>query len=179
MRLTPIAFVGLSIVALSGCATSGESPRTRGTRGYNARPPIVIRPLFPADYMAAASSIDLFEIRSSELALARAANPRLREFARTMITDHNGTSAQLSFAGRRLNLLPAATLLPAHQAMLDELSASGNFDATYRRQQIVVHQAALKLHSDFAARGESPTLRTVARNAAPIERRHLDLVRRT
>jgi putative membrane protein len=95
-----------------------------------------------------------------------------------MIADHNGTSAQLSFAGRRLNLLPSATLLPMHQAMLDELSASGNFDATYRSQQIAVHQAALKLHGDFAARGESPTLRTVARNAAPIERRHLDLMRR-
>ena len=178
MRLAPIACVGLSILALSGCATSGESPRTRGSRGTAARLPIVIRPLFPADYMAAASSIDLFEIRSAELALTRAANPRLRDFARTMIADHNGTSAQLSFAGRRLNLLPSATLLPAHQAMLDELSARGNFDSTYRRQQIAVHGAALKLHSDFAARGESPTLRTVARNAAPIERRHLDAMRR-
>ena len=128
--------------------------------------------------MAVASSIDLFEIRSSELAQARSANPRLRDFARTMIADHQGTSAQLSFGGRRLNLLPSATLLPAHQAMFDELSASGDFDAAYRRQQIAVHQAAVKLHSDFAARGESPTLRTVARNAAPIERRHLDMLRK-
>ena len=178
MRLAPIAFAGLSILALSGCATSSESPRTRGSRGYNARLPVVIRPLFPADYMAVASSIDLFEIRSAELALTRAANPRLRDFARTIIADHNGTSAQLSFAGRRLNLLPSATLLPAHQAMLDELSASGDFDSIYRRQQIAVHQASFKLHSDFAARGESPTLRTVARSAAPIERRHLDASRR-
>ena len=175
MRFAPIT-LAFCVLAVAGCASS-EAPREPG-RGSYARPPIVIRPLFPADYMAAASSIDLFEIRSSELALARAADPRLREFARTMIADHNGTSAQLSFGGRRLNLLPSATLLPTHQAMLDELSASGNFDATYRRQQVAVHQAALKLHGDFAARGESPTLRTVARNAAPIERRHLDLMRR-
>jgi putative membrane protein len=128
--------------------------------------------------MAAASSIDLYEIRSSELALTRSANPRLRDFARTMISDHQGTSAQLSFAGRRLNLLPSASLLPAHQAMFDELSASSDFDATYNRQQAAVHEAALKLHSAFAARGESPTLQAVARNAAPIERRHLDMWRR-
>jgi len=176
MRLAPIALTGLCFLALGGCA-SGEAPRDR-TRGAEAGPPIVIRPLFPADYMAAASSIDLFGIRSSELALTRAANPRLRDFARAMIADHRGTSAQLSFAGRRLNLLPSATLSPAHQAMFDELSASGDFDAAYRRQQIAVHQAAVKLHSDFAARGESPTLRTVARNAAPIERRHLDMLRK-
>lgn len=175
MRIAPIA-LAFCVLAVAGCASS-EAPRGPG-RGSYARPPIVIRPLFPADYMATASSIDLFEIRSSELALTRAANPRLREFAHTMIADHGGTSAQLSFAGRRLNLLPSATMLPAHQAMFDELSASGNFDATYRRQQLVVHQAAVKLHSDFAARGESPTLRTVARNAVPIERRHLDMLRR-
>jgi putative membrane protein len=176
MRFAPIALAGLALLALGGCAT-GEAPR-EGARGSAARPPIVIRPLFPADYMAAASSIDLYEIRSSELALTRSANPRLRDFARTMIADHQGTSAQLSFAGRRLNLLPSASLLPAHQAMFDELSASSDFDATYRRQQAAVHEAALKLHSAFAARGESPTLRAVARNAAPIERRHLDMWRR-
>ena len=174
MRLAPIALTGLCALALAGCA-SGEAPRGRPAAGPL---PIVVRPLFPADYMAAASSIDLFEIRSAELALTRTQNPALRNFARAMIADHQGTSAQLSLAGRRLNLLPTATLLPAHQAMADELSASGDFDATYRRQQIAVHQAALKLHSDFAGRGESPTLRAVARNAVPIVRRHLDMLRR-
>jgi putative membrane protein len=176
MRLAPVGFVAMAMLALAGCA-SGETPR-EGARGTPMRPPVVIRPLFPADFMAAASSTDLFEIRSSELALTRATNPKHREFARTMIADHQGTSAQLSLAGRRLNLLPSATLLPAHQAMLDELSASGNLDATYHRQQIAVHEAALKLHSDFAARGESPTLRAVARAAVPIVRRHLDMMRR-
>ena len=173
MRLAPIALVGLIVLALGGCA-SGEAPRGRTAAG----PPIVIRPLFPADYMAAASSIDLFEIRSAELALTRTQNPALRNFAQAMIADHQGTSAQLSLAGRRLNLLPAATLLPAHQAMFDELSASGDFDATYRRQQITVHQTAVKLHGDFAGRGESPTLRTVAQNALAVVRRHLDMLRR-
>lgn len=176
MRLAPVGFVAIAMLALAGCA-SGEAPR-EGARGTAARPPVVFRPLFAADYMAAASSTDLFEIRSSELALTRATNPKHREFARTMIADHQGTSAQLSLAGRRLNLLPSAALLPAHQAMLDELSASGNFDATYHGQQIAVHEAALKLHSDFAARGESPTLRAVARAAVPIVRRHLDMMRR-
>jgi len=178
MRLAAIAIAGLAILGTAGCA-SQEAPNEGAPRASaRARPPVVIRPLFPADYMAAASSIDLFAIRASELALARSGNSRTRDFARTMIADHRGTSAQLSFGGRRLNLLPSATLLPAHQALLDELSGSDDFDATYRRQQLAVHRAAVKLHSDFAARGESPTLRAVARNAAPVERRHLDMLRR-
>lgn len=178
MRLVSIALASLSVLALAACAT-GDAPAA-GERARQAadRPPIVVRPLFPADYMAMASSIDLFEIRSAELAQSRGANPLHRDFARMMIDAHTGTSAQLSFAGRRLNLLPSATLLAEHQAMLDELSASGDFDSTYHRQQIAVHQAALKLHGDFAARGESPTLRAVAKAAVPIVRRHLDLMRR-
>ena len=179
MRLAPAAFAAILAAALTGCGT-GEQPRTRAPSAAPRaeRPPVVVRPLFAADYMAAASSIDLYEIRSSQLALNRSLNPRHRDFARMMIEAHTGTSAQLSFAGRRLNLLPSASLLPRHQAMLEELTASSDFDATYHRQQIAVHEAALKLHGDFAARGESATLRPVARNAVPIVRRHLEILRR-
>ena len=177
MRVALLVAAAMAAATLAGCSTS-EAPSERGRYRVGDRGPVVVRPLFAADYMAMASSIDLYEIRSSELALTRARSQAHRDFARRMIADHKGTSAQLSLAGRRLNLLPSATLLPAHQAMMDELSASGDFDATYHRQQIAVHQAALKLHSDFAARGESATLRPVAKNAVPIVRRHLDMMRR-
>ena len=179
MRVAPFVLAAMAAVTLAGCSTgSSEAPRESVRYRTGQRGPVVVRPLFAADYMATASSIDLFEIRSSELALTRARAPAHRDFARRMIADHRGTSAQLSLAGRRLNLLPSATLLPRHQVMLDELSASGDFDATYHRQQIAVHQAALKLHGDFAARGESATLRPVAKNAAGIVRRHLEMMRR-
>ena len=177
MRVATLVLTAMTAATLAACGTS-EAPRERVRTGVRERGPVVVRPLFAADYMAMASSIDLYEIRSSELALTRARNPAQRNFARTMIADHKGTSAQLSLAGRRLNLLPSATLRPRHQAMIDELSASGDFDTTYHRQQIAVHQAALKVHSDFAARGESATLRPVAKNAAAIVRRHLDMMRR-
>ena len=178
MRVAPLILAAMAAATLAGCSTSSEAPSERGRYRAGERGPVVVRPLFAADYMAMASSIDLYEIRSAELALTRARSAVHRDFARRMIADHRGTSAQLSLAGRRLNLLPSATLLPRHQAMLDELSASGDFDATYHRQQIAVHQAALKLHSDFAARGESATLRPVAKNAAGIVRRHLETMRR-
>ena len=177
MRRIPVAAVALATAWLGACATADQATQPR-VSGRTAQPPVVIRPLFAADYMAMASSTDLFEIQSSQMALTRARNPAHRSYAQTMIAHHQGTSAQLSLAGRRLNLLPSATLLPVHQAMIAELAASSDFDATYHQQQIAVHEAALELHSDFAARGESPTLRAVARAAAPIVRRHLETMRR-
>jgi putative membrane protein len=129
-----------------------------------------------ATFVAANASFDLFVIRSSELALQRSASPRVRDFAASMIAAHKGTSAQLSLAGRRLNLLPSAILRPGEQAILDALKASSRFDADFVRGQRVVHQQAVALDSAYAARGRSPTLRPVAAAALPIEQRHLRLL---
>jgi putative membrane protein len=129
-----------------------------------------------AAYLNAASSIDLFEIRSSELAQQRG-SARVREFAAMMIRAHRGTSAQLSLAGRRINLLPDGTMLPRHAAMIAELEVSVNFDVAYRRQQVAAHEEALALHANYAARGTSPTLKPVAASAAGIVRSHLATVR--
>jgi putative membrane protein len=164
-------------LALSACGTSGgPDPQPRP---QPRRPSAQALPGGPAaaQYVSTAASLDLYEIQSSEMALTRARSVGLREFAEMMLRAHRGTSAQLSMAGRRLNLLPAASLMPREQGMIDELAAASDFDATYRRQQIAAHNAALTLHSTYAARGASPTLRPVAANAVPILRRHLDLLK--
>ena len=163
-------------LVIAGCA-SGDQPRQRPQP--RPRPPAVspAPAAATADYFHTAASIDLFEVRSSQMALTRARNPRLREFAAMMVSAHNGTAAQLSLAGRRLNLLPSTILMPRHQVMLDELSRTGDFDFHYRRQQVNVHEEALRLHSSYAARGRSATLRPVAANAVPIVRGHLALLR--
>ena len=162
---------GLGAMALAGCASEPPSRRPPPAQ----RPPVVVRgiPMPPATYVSLASSIDLFVIKSSQLAQTRAQNMNLRDLARREIGAHEGLGSQLSFAGRRLNLLPSAELLPDHQRMLDTLASTSDFDATYRRQQIQIHEAALKLHGDFAANGDSATLRPVARNAMPIIQAHL------
>jgi putative membrane protein len=162
---------------LSGCATRqpGE-PAVRPSATRAPRP--LSGPVSAATYIAQAASADLFVIRASELAQTRSANGAIRNFAGRMIAAHQGLASQLSFAGRRLDLLPGATLLPQHQAMLDELAASGDFDRTYVRLQRAVHGATLNLHATYAARGTSPTLRPVAANAAAVERSHLEMLRR-
>ncbi|MEO8175220.1 MAG: DUF4142 domain-containing protein [Sphingomicrobium sp.] len=169
---------GLAL-ALAGCQTREPTPRPR-PRPPAARPSHQPAPQAPsaANYVAHAASLDLFEIESAKMALARSASPRIRAFAEMMIRAHSGTSAQLSFAGRRLNLLPPTVMQPAHQALIEQLAASRDFDATYRRQQIAAHDEALRLHSVYAVRGRSPTLRPVAANAAAIIRQHLAQLRR-
>ena len=173
MRLRWIAMIAL--VPLAGCASRAPAPAPARPVSY---PPGSTYVVSPATYVAQAASIDLFAIRSSELALVRARSAGVRDFATRMIAAHQGTSAQLSLARRRLNLLPPASMLPQQQAMYDELETAGDFDAAYLRLQRAVHGAALALHGSYAANGTSPTLRLVAQNAAAVERSHLDMLRR-
>src|SRR5690348_7052897 len=142
------------MLAISACG-GGERPPTHEARVVPsaARPPSGRSAVSASNFVARNGSIDLFVIRSSELALQRSASPRVRDFATTMIAAHKGTSAQLSLAGRRLNLLPSATLMAREQAMLDSLAASSRFDAEYVRDQRVVHQEAVSLDSGYASNG--------------------------
>lgn len=173
-----IAIVALAAaLPLAGCASDRPAPRPP-TRTAAVAQPLLAPTVSPATYVAQAASIDLFVIRSSELALVRARNVQVRNFASRMITAHHGTAAQLSFAGRRLNLLPPAAMLPQHQALYDELDISADFDRAYLRLQRAVHGSALSLHADYARRGTSPTLRPVADNAASVERNDLEQLRR-
>jgi putative membrane protein len=129
-----------------------------------------------AAFVATNGSIDLFAIRSSELALQRSSSARVRELAETMIRDHQGTSGQLSLEGRRLNLLPSATLRPVEQAMLDALQSSSRFDADFVNDLRTVHEQAIALDAAYLANGRSPTLLPVAASALPVEQRHQRLL---
>ncbi len=168
-----------SMVALSACA-GGGSGSTATTQpasvGSVAIAPVM---LSASAYVAMASSIDLFEVKSAELALQRASDPTNRAFAVRALNAHKGTSAQLSFAGRRLNLLPTATLNPEHQAMLDALGAASDFDRTYREQQASVLKEGVTLHANYAKSGSSPTLRPVAANAETVMKANLQVLGRS
>ena len=171
--------LGLPLLAM-GCA-GGERvppPPAAAPAVYSRPAPVAVgAAISAAAYLSNAASIDLFEIRSANVALQRSTSPRTREFANMMIAAHRGTASQLSMAGRRLNLLPGAHLNAKHEAMMAELMAAGDFDAAYRRLQMQVHEEALSLHRSFAERGASPTLRPVAAAAVPIIEGHIRMLR--
>lgn len=170
-----------SALLLRGCSPQERPPRVQAVKvpkttiGEVRRP--AAQPPSAAEYVARAGALDLYEIAAAELALQRSANRSVRDYAAMMSQAHKGTSSQLSLAGRRLNLLPARALDPTYQLRLGQLRSAPSFDLAYKRQQQTVHQEALALHSSYAARGTSPTLRPVAKAAVPIMQRHLRLLR--
>jgi putative membrane protein len=134
-------------------------------------------PLFHPTYMTMSASSDQFEIQSSQLALQASQSQAVRSFANLMIAHHQATTQNLVAAAQSAGLTPPPpTLLPMHQQMLDQLRAAGtgaNFDAAYKQAQIMSHQSALELQTNYAGGGDVPALRQVAAATAPVVQQHL------
>ena len=173
-RLLAIAPAIAPALLVGGCGGGGTRVQSASITPAVIASPVMIS---AAAYVAAASSIDLYEMKAAQLALEKAQNPSNRALAQQLLEAHRGTSYQMSMAGRRLNLLPSASLDPEHQQMLDALSATSDFDNTYRAQQSIVLQEGLKLHAGYAKSGDSPTLRPVAANAESVMKANLQALR--
>lgn len=123
--------------------------------------------------MAFSASSALFAVQASRMAEARGSTSKLKKFAGQLIMDQTGIGAQLSFAGRRIDLLPSSRPLPEHQAMLQALATSPDFDGTYKAQLARILRDSARVHRAFESSGDSPTLRPVARFAAPVCEKNL------
>ncbi len=168
-----LALIGALAVAVVACGTKQAPPPP-------VAPPVRPAPSVapdPASYVSRAASGSLFIVKASKIVAEREGDTGLGSFASYFEADHIGIGAQLSFAGRRLNLLPSATLSSAHQAMFDELAASGYDAKTYLRQINRVLAQQLALHRQYERSGSSPTLRQVAVMASPIIAREIDQIR--
>jgi len=172
-KLSGAAFLAL---LLAGC---GSNPAPEPVRpAQRSRPPVVRSiAISPVQYVSTASSASLFVIKASQFIAGRQGDSGVGNFARQFVADQEGVGAQLSFAGRRLNLLPAAALNPTHQAMLDALSASPDPARTYVTQLTTVLRQTATFHRQYERYGTSPTLRPVASMAAPVFERELSQLR--
>jgi putative membrane protein len=179
-----ILLAAAASMTVAGCAMNGDAGMNGmgGRTGMSAGMAGDMTPTNRTGYVQMAASSDMYEIQSSQIALSKAQNPLVRQFAQMMVNDHTNTTQQLMAASQAAGLPPMSPMMmPMHARMVAELQAApsgAGFDRIYARQQLMAHQQALALHSNYAARGDTPALRSVAAAATPVVRRHLDLVRR-
>ena len=153
-----------SAIALSACSTTPP-------------PPDLTNGMLAPGYLAQAASSDMFEIQSGQLALQASQNPAVRNFANMIIRDHTNSTQMLMAAAQSVHIPPPPpAMLPAQQAMLDQLQQAGtgyNFDNVFRQEQIQAHEAALALHQGYAQGGDVPALRATAGQIVPVVQGHL------
>jgi putative membrane protein len=121
----------------------------------------------------------LYEVQSSQKALAKSTDGRVKTIAQHMIDDHTKANNALMALAQRKGV-PAATLVPnADQvnmlARLDSLNGS-DFDREYLSQQRQAHTDTIAKFQAEANNGFDRDLRDFAASTLPTLRGHLDMI---
>ena len=125
---------------------------------------------------------DKFEIAASQLALERARDPAIRDFAADMIAAHRESSADLKAVSDGTNVgrtvTPPPVLDPQHNDMYHALTASfgRRFEDIYLAQQRDAHEDALAHLEGYIDNGRVWQLQRFARRTAPMVRDHLAML---
>ena len=131
------------------------------------------------DFVNKVAISDMFEIQSSQLAIAKQADADTKPFAEKMVQDHQKTSSELKalVEGSMVKLTLPASLDSEHQKMLDELNAKSgkDFDASYDQIQVKAHRDAVALFEAYSKSGEDSELKTWAGKTLSHLKEHLSM----
>ena len=157
--LTAIAILSAGSVSAMNGTTAGTSDDTR-------------------EFIQKATMGNQFEILSSQEAIQRAQNPKVKEFAQKMIQDHTQVEKDMKAALKEANMSSSITdpvvLDSDHQEKLDDLKKSDadSFDENYIDAQNEAHEKAVDLFSDYSKDGENQVLKAFAAKTLPALEMH-------
>lgn len=129
-------------------------------------------------YREAAQS-GMAEVALGNLALQKSQNEQVRDFAQRMVTDHTASNQELTTLAASKNITLPTDMDAKHRNAMDKLNGmSGTeFDKAYMKQMVKDHEAAVKLFSRQAERGDDADTKAFAAKTLPILQDHLQMAR--
>lgn len=188
MRAGLSTVLGVTLLA----ASVSTHAQTTGGQGTNQATPMQQAPagtasgvsvsrLSDREFIAAAAIANRYEIEAAELAVAQGGDPKLKDFARMMLSDHKKALADLETAAKQagVSMPTASTLDQTHATKLSSLEArkdQAEFDKAYRGDQIQAHQQTVALLETYQRTGANEPLRAWAATTLPVVNKHLDML---
>lgn len=126
-----------------------------------------------------AASAGMAEVQEAQLAQQKSQDPKIKDFAQTMITDHTAANQQLAAIAQKKGVTVPASLDAKDQKELDKLQnlSGAKFDRAYMKGEAKDHQAVLKLLQKEEKDGKDADLKSFATQTIPTIQKHIDLVK--
>lgn len=133
--------------------------------------------LSPVDriFLAESAALGLAEVAAARLALERAADPKVKDFARHMIREHEQTNEELDriAADKGIAIVPEARGKPSDDLERLKRLSGEEFDSFYvKRFGFEAHRNAILLYERQNREGRDANLKAFAEKALPDERDH-------
>ena len=180
-RIIAVA-AALSLAAACGDSEASEQPSTATAAPASTAPaPAVTDPQIAA-IVVAANQVD---IEAGELAREKATDPRVKEFAERMVTDHTGVNEAATALVTRLGVTPepnatSQQLTQDGEATRTELQGQSGaaFDRAYVANEVAYHQAVLDaIDQTLIPSAQNAELRALLEQTRPAIQAHLDHAR--
>ena len=182
--------VGAALVALlaAGCGGDDEGEDTAASADSASMAPATApaAPTLPDPEIAAIlAASDTAEIQPSQLAMQKAQNAGVKEYAQRMINDHGTLSDSLAAMAQANNLMPTPNAMSQQiqsqtQTTLQSLQnlSGAAFDSAYVRAMADSHQMALTtIDSQLIPSAQNPQLRTaIEQKVRPAVAMHLEQI---
>lgn len=143
-----------------------------------ALPAYAQSPMAPADFAMKASVGNTFEVEESKLALKQATSPKLKAFAKKMISDHTLAEQKLGVAAKPSGAMVEMKLDDPHQAMVTALEGKtgADFDKGYVADQVAAHQDTDALLTGYKKSGTDAKLKGWATKTLPTVKMHAKMI---
>lgn len=175
MKLMTMAVsLALAVTPVLAQTTSADGPAADSAAGVGVTS--------DAAFVKLATSANILEIRSSELARERAASEAVKGFAERMIADHTAASAQLAKAAGQpapdLSTDLSGQMDAKHAEQLAALEAvtGEGFDQAYIDLQRQAHEEAVALFQSYATNGQEGPVKDFAEATVPTLQEHFTMV---
>ncbi len=127
------------------------------------------------EFVMKASAAGLAEVNLGNLAVLRATNSAVKEFARHMVAAHTRMNQQLLALSNEQGFAGARTMDEEHQKLFDKLSKleGAAFDRAYMDAMVKDHEDAIKLFENESKDGRNDALKGLAGKALEHLKAHL------
>jgi putative membrane protein len=130
----------------------------------------------PGTFVKKAALDGMTEVEMGKIALEKSQNPKVREFAQRMITDHTKANKELAAAAKAKGLDVPMKLDAEHQSMVQSLASKSGaaFDAAYREHMTADHSKAVAMFEGASSSSDSD-LASLAKKTLPTLEEHKKL----
>lgn len=129
-----------------------------------------------ADFLVAASEVDMKEIELGKLAQQKSTNADVKALGKMMVEQHEKAAADTKALAAKKNItLPATLTEKGQEAFKDINDKSGHdFDKAYTDKMVEGHEKMIEKMEKASEKATDPEIRMWAANMLPTLRTHLE-----
>jgi putative membrane protein len=184
-KISLLFTTALSVLAFSACqhksgsVGAADSANAAKTQDTTAMKPHIATDPNDTKFAVTAAADGMAEVTLGKLAVTKATNTHIKNFAQMMVTDHTKAGNELARIAQKEGItLPAAPDTTDKKKGSDLMKKSGkDFDKAYVADMVDGHEKAVKLFTDASKDLKDSTLKAFANQTLPTLKMHLDSIK--